>query len=103
MAQRSGVLDRGPSSVPRAGIFSARTVSLRAVLQGKERESIPLRAGNMPGHRAQRFVYALLIAKAFLQHLHGYVLLFELAVQPGAWCGQAGVAMRGPPLSCRSG
>src|SRR6266516_195747 len=103
MAQRSGVLDRGPSSVPRAGIFSARTVSLRAVLQGKERESIPLRARNMPGHRAQRSIYALLIAKAFFQHLHGYLLLVELASEPGAWCGQAGVAMRGPPLSRRSG
>ena len=85
MAQRSGVLDRGPSSVLRTGIFSARTVSLRAVLQGKECESIPLRARDMPGHRAQRFVYALLIAKAFFQQLHGYVLLVELASEPGAW------------------
>ena len=59
-------------------------VSLRAVLQGKERESIPLRARHMPGHRAQRLVYALLIAKAFFQHLHGYALLVALASEPGA-------------------
>ena len=63
---------------------------LRAAHQAKECESIPLRARDMPGHRAQRLVYALLIAKAFFQHLHGYAPLVELASEPGAWCGQAG-------------
>src|SRR6266496_3008119 len=102
MAQRSGVLDRSPSSVPRASILLACMVSLCGALQVKECESIPLRARDMPGHRAQRSIYALLIAKAFFQHLHGYLLLVELASEPGAWCGQADVAMRGPPLSRRS-
>src|SRR5229473_7839473 len=69
----------------------------------KKQESIALRPGHMPGHSAQRLVYVVLIAKAFLQHLHGYALLFELAVQPGACCGQSGIPAIASPLPCRPG
>src|SRR6266851_2216185 len=95
-------MDR-PSSPPRGDILSAPMGSFRAALQAEEQKSIPLRARNMPGHCTQRFVYALLITEAFFQHLHGYALLLELAGEPGAWCGQAGIAGIKPPLSCRPG
>ena len=84
-------------------MLSALMASLRASLQAKKLESIPLRAGHMPGHSAQRFVYALLIAKPFLQHLYGYALLFELAGQQGSCRGQSGIPAIVSPLSCRPG
>src|SRR6266446_606613 len=103
MAQRRGAIDRSPSSPQRGGILAAPTTSLRAAFEGEKREPIPLRAGHMPGHRAQRFVDAFLIAKAFLQHLHGHALSLELASEPSAWSRQAAVPRITSPLSGRPG
>src|SRR5437667_3024901 len=78
--------------------------ALRAALQQvKEGEPIPLRARHVPGHRAQRLVYLLLIAKAFLQHLHHDVLSLVLAREAGAWSRKARVAGIAAALSCRLG
>src|SRR5260370_21242453 len=96
-------MDRGPSGPHRRAMLSAPMASLPAALQAKKQEPIPLRAGYMPGHSAQRSVYALLIAKAVLQHLHGYVLLFELTVQPGACSGQSGLPAIASALSSLPG
>src|SRR5260370_39668523 len=96
-------MDRAPSWSYRGGRRSALMASPRAALQPKKREAIPLRAGSMPGHSAQRSVYALLIAKAFLQPLHTDALLFELAAQPGTGCGQSGIPAIASPRPGRPG
>src|SRR6266849_8222472 len=73
---------------------------LRSAQQAKEGESIPLHAGYLPGHRAERLIDALLIAKTLFQHLHCYALPLELAAEPSARFGQAWIAGRG---SARAG
>src|SRR5712691_764550 len=88
MAHRRG---RGGSGSAPEGLGSRPMTRLRTEVE--KGESIPLHAGHLPRHGAERSIHLLLIPKPLLQHFHRYVVALELAGQPCSCRGQAWVAV----------
>src|SRR5579862_7149446 len=65
-----------------------RSSSMTALGEPKEQQTIPTRAGHLPGNRAERTVVVTLTLEALIEHLHQDLAASIATHQKSAWLGQ---------------